>query len=206
MSFKECTAKETLQMLASASKVGTSGSAQQLFARIAKAAGASKGASNKTKMPVVNVSKQIAKKPVKPKTEATRSGPTISFDDAVRMFVYTGYCAGDCDSIKASEYHGPPIQGGVKKSGYYVRARAAKSKTAVKKVVSKPAVKKVVSKQGAARGVRLSASDYFHNVCGGKLYNTEPQLILQPDGASVWKKIKMCNDAWGGRCPKWVSL
>ena len=71
---------------------------------------------------------------------------------------------------------------------------------------SKSAVKKVVSKQGALRGMRLSASDYFHNMCNSKLKNTEPQLILQPDGTSVWKKIKMCNDAWGGRCPKWVAL
>lgn len=54
-------------------------------------------------------------------------------------------------------------------------------------------------------GKRLSAAYYFKVVCGGKLYNAEPQWICQPDGSSKLKKIKLCNDAWGGRCAKWVS-
>jgi hypothetical protein len=122
----------------------------------------------------------------------------MSNEDAVRMFVYMGYCDGDRNSIKVSEYHGPSIKGVVKKGGYYVREATLKP--------AKAAVKKFMSKQGMSRGVRLSASDYFHNMCASKLYNTVPQLILQPDGTSVWKKIKMCNDAWGGRCPKWVPV
>jgi hypothetical protein len=54
-------------------------------------------------------------------------------------------------------------------------------------------------------GERLSAGAYFKQVAGGKLYNCEPQLIRQPDGSMVLKKIKMCDDAWGGRCAKWVK-
>ena len=54
-------------------------------------------------------------------------------------------------------------------------------------------------------GERLSAAAYFKQVANGKLYNCEPQWIRQPDGSMVLKKIKMCNDAWGGRCAKWVK-
>ena len=51
MSFNEYTPKECLQLLACASNVGTSGSAQQIFARIAKAAGASKSAASASRNP-----------------------------------------------------------------------------------------------------------------------------------------------------------
>jgi hypothetical protein len=54
-------------------------------------------------------------------------------------------------------------------------------------------------------GERLSAAAYFKQVAGGKLYNCKPQWIRQPNGSVVLKKIKMCNDAWGGRCAKWVN-
>ena len=93
--------------------------------------------------------------------------------------------------------------------------KAAPKKTApknVKKTAPKN-VKKAAPKKKPAPlykvvkngGERLSASSYFKQVAGGKLYNCEPQFIRQPNGSMVLKKIKMCNDAWGGRCPKWVN-
>lgn len=54
-------------------------------------------------------------------------------------------------------------------------------------------------------GQRLSAASYFKGVAHGKLKNCEPQWILQPNGESVLKKIKICKDAWGGQCAKWVT-
>jgi hypothetical protein len=97
------------------------------------------------------------------------------------------------------------------------RLLAAGKKTtsaAEKKKPTSKSKKNVASKKKAPHslfksvkngGMRLSASEYFKQVAGGKLYNCEPQWIRQPDGRKVLKKIKLCNDAWGGRCAKWVN-
>ena len=97
----------------------------------------------------------------------------------------------------------------------------AKKSAAAKKPAKKPAKNKNVNakkKPGPKKkpvaplfkgvkngGERLSAAAYFKQVAGGKLYNCEPQWIRQPSGSMVLKKIKMCDDAWGGRCAKWVK-
>ncbi len=95
----------------------------------------------------------------------------------------------------------------------------AKKSAAPKKQHKKPAKKKNVAKKPGPKtkavaplfkgvkngGERLSAAAYFKQVAGGKLYNCEPQWIRQPDGSMVFKKIKICDDAWGGRCAKWVK-
>lgn len=83
----------------------------------------------------------------------------------------------------------------------------SKSKSPVaKKKGAASSKKRVPSKTVKGKGQRLSASYYYHEICGGKLYNCEPQWILQPNGEVVLKKIKMGDDAWGGRCPKWVKV
>ena len=70
-------------------------------------------------------------------------------------------------------------------------------------------VKKATAKAAAlfkgvkGGGERLSAASYFKNIA--ELYNCKPQWIRQPNGSVVLKKIKMCDDAWGGRCAKWVK-
>ena len=73
---------------------------------------------------------------------------------------------------------------------------AKKPKKAVK---PKPLFKNV--KNG---GERLSAAAY-QELNKRKLSNCKPQWIRQPNGSLVLKKIKMCKDAWGGRCAKWVN-
>ena len=80
-----------------------------------------------------------------------------------------------------------------------------KEKKQEKKHVKKAHVKKTLFKGVKGGGERLSAATYFKQVAGGKLYNCKPQWIRQPNGSVVLKKIKMCNDAWGGRCAKWVN-
>ena len=75
----------------------------------------------------------------------------------------------------------------------------------VKKPVKKATAKATALFKGVeGGGERLSAASYFKNIAGGKLYNCKPQWIRQPNGSVVLKKIKMCDDAWGGRCAKWV--
>ena len=80
-----------------------------------------------------------------------------------------------------------------------------KEKKQEKKQEKKAHVNKVLLKGVKGGGERLSAAAYFKQVAGGKLYNCKPQWIRQPNGSVVLKKIKMCNDAWGGRCAKWVN-
>ena len=71
-----------------------------------------------------------------------------------------------------------------------------KAKMAAKKFKSFKPVK-------GGGGARLSAAAYFERK-GRKLKKCKPQWILQPNGTLVLKKIKICNDAWGGKCPRWV--
>lgn len=66
--------------------------------------------------------------------------------------------------------------------------------------------KNVKNSEGVKTGVRLKASTYFYNECDGKIKSCQPQWILQANGEHKMKKIKMCKDAWGGMCPKWVSV
>ena len=77
-----------------------------------------------------------------------------------------------------------------------------KEKKQEKKHAKKAHVKKTLFKGVKGGGERLSAAAYFKQVAGGKLYNCKPQWIRQPNGSVVLQKIKMCNDAWGGRCAK----
>ncbi len=53
-------------------------------------------------------------------------------------------------------------------------------------------------------GVRLSASWYFNTACGGKLKKCEPQMVLQPSGTYVLKKIRIVNGQSGPE-PRWVK-
>ena len=86
------------------------------------------------------------------------------------------------------------------------RPKTTINKRAVKpKAAPKPKRQAKLTKAVKNQGERLRASVYFKDVCGGKLYNCTPQWILQPDGSYKLKKIKLCDDAWGGRCAKWVA-
>ena len=53
---------------------------------------------------------------------------------------------------------------------------------------------------------RLSAKQYFEQIADKKLKNCKPQWIPQPNGSVVLKMIKKCDDAWGGRCVKWIAV
>jgi hypothetical protein len=54
-------------------------------------------------------------------------------------------------------------------------------------------------------GVRLSAAYYFYDVCDGKISQCKPHMILQPDGRSRLKQIKLVNGV-NGKCPRWVNV
>ena len=81
----------------------------------------------------------------------------------------------------------------------------AKAKPNVQKKIQKKKQPPALFKSVKNGGERLSAAGYYKNIAGGKLYNCKPQWIPQPNGTSVLKKIKICKDAWGGKCPKWVA-
>ena len=53
------------------------------------------------------------------------------------------------------------------------------------------------------KGVRLSASYYYHEMCGGKLKNCKPQIIQEPSGRRRLKEIKIVDGAHG-KHPRWV--
>lgn len=53
-------------------------------------------------------------------------------------------------------------------------------------------------------GVRLSASWYFNTACRGNLKKCEPQMVLQPSGEYVLKKIRIVNGQSGPE-PRWVK-
>lgn len=85
---------------------------------------------------------------------------------------------------------------------------AAADKPAAKNVKKAASITKKAAplfKKTKSGGERLSAAAYFKQVAGGKLYNCEPQWVRDLNGMLVLKKIKMCDDAWGGRCAKWVK-
>ena len=78
-----------------------------------------------------------------------------------------------------------------------IRKGKPPSKTA--KGVVKP------KKTSAFKGERLSASYYFHEVCGGKISRCTPQIIAEKDGRRKLKEIKLVNGKFG-KHPKWVLL
>ena len=53
------------------------------------------------------------------------------------------------------------------------------------------------------KGARLSASYYYHEMCGGKLKNCKPQIIQEPSGRRRLKEIKIVDGAHG-KHPRWV--
>ena len=53
------------------------------------------------------------------------------------------------------------------------------------------------------KGARLSASYYYHEMCGGKLKNCNPQIIQEPSGRRRLKEIKIVDGAHG-KHPRWV--
>eukprot|EP00966_Prymnesium_polylepis_P132111 3054950-Prymnesium_polylepis.1 len=53
------------------------------------------------------------------------------------------------------------------------------------------------------KGARLSASYYYHEMCGGKLKNCKPQIIQEPSGRRRLKDIKIVDGAYG-KHPRWV--
>ena len=53
-------------------------------------------------------------------------------------------------------------------------------------------------------GMRLSASHYFHEMCGGKISRCKPQIILQSDGRRRLKEIRIVSRA-DRIYPQWVN-
>ena len=84
-----------------------------------------------------------------------------------------------------------------KKRSSVLKGKPPSSKTA--KGVVKP------KKTSAFKGERLSASYYFHEVCGGKISRCTPQIIPEKDGRRKLKEIKLVNGKFG-KHPKWVLV
>ena len=55
------------------------------------------------------------------------------------------------------------------------------------------------------KGNRLSASYYFHTVCGGKIGRCSPQIIPEKDGRRKLKEIRVVNGKTG-KHPIWVLV
>ena len=84
-----------------------------------------------------------------------------------------------------------------------------------KTTTSSPKKKKMVCKNGVCKpmktspvkvtnkSARLSASYYYHEMCGGKLKNCKPQIIQEPSGRRRLKEIKIVDGAHG-KHPRWV--
>eukprot|EP00966_Prymnesium_polylepis_P186204 4316408-Prymnesium_polylepis.1 len=80
------------------------------------------------------------------------------------------------------------------------------SKVSRKSLSSKTAGGVVKPKKTSAfKGDRLSASYYFHEVCGGKISRCTPQIIPEKDGRRKLKEIKLVNGKFG-KHPKWVLV
>jgi hypothetical protein len=75
------------------------------------------------------------------------------------------------------------------------------SKMACKNDVCKPM--KTSPVKATNKGFRLSASYYFHEVCGGKLKNCKAHIIQEPSGRHRLKEIKIVDGAHG-KHPRWV--
>ena len=84
-----------------------------------------------------------------------------------------------------------------------------------KKTTTSSPKKKMVCKNGVCKpmktspvkvtnkSARLSASYYYHEMCGGKLKNCKPQIIQEPSGRRRLKEIKIVDGAHG-KHPRWV--
>ena len=109
---------------------------------------------------------------------------------------------------------------GVSGSSSVLLARLVKGgKTEKKRPKSKKTTtsspKKMVCKNGVCKpmktspvkvtdkSARLSASYYYHEMCGGKLKNCKPQIIQEPSGRRRLKEIKIVDGAHG-KHPRWV--
>ena len=96
-----------------------------------------------------------------------------------------------------------------------VKGGDKKTRTKDKKKTTSTPKKKMVCENGVCKpmktspvkatnkGFRLSASYYFHEVCGGKLKNCKAQIIQEPSGRRRLKEIKIVDGAHG-KHPRWV--
>ena len=96
-----------------------------------------------------------------------------------------------------------------------VKGGDKKTRTKDKKKTTSTPKKKMVCKNGVCKpmktspvkvtnkGARLSASYYYHEMCGGKLKNCKPQIIQEPSGRRRLKEIKIVDGAHG-KHPRWV--
>ena len=96
-----------------------------------------------------------------------------------------------------------------------VKGGDKKTRTKDKKKTTSTPKKKMVCKNGVCKpmktspvkvtnkSVRLSASCYYHEMCGGKLKNCKPQIIQEPSGRRRLKEIKIVDGAHG-KHPRWV--
>ena len=96
-----------------------------------------------------------------------------------------------------------------------VKGGDKKTRTKDKKKTTSTPKKKMVCKNGVCKpmktspvkvtnkSARLSASYYYHEMCGGKLKNCKPQIIQEPSGRRRLKEIKIVDGAHG-KHPRWV--
>lgn len=72
---------------------------------------------------------------------------------------------------------------------------------------AKPLSKNVVKpkKLVAFKGKRLSASYYYHEVCGGRISHCKPMVIEEKDGRRKLKEIKLVHGK-NGVHPVWVLV
>ena len=101
-------------------------------------------------------------------------------------------------------------QMGLGTSGLFTRIKMHEKKKSSKSSRQKSTLRgagKVVKpkKTSAFKGKRLSASFYFHEVCGGKISRCTPQIILDQDGRRKLKQIKIV-DGKTGKHPIWVLV
>lgn len=74
------------------------------------------------------------------------------------------------------------------------------------KQVAAPPKKATTPLKGVKNGgTRLSASYYYHTICGGKISRCSPQYILQPNGMFALKRIQIVNGAHG-REARWLPV
>jgi hypothetical protein len=85
---------------------------------------------------------------------------------------------------------------------HHEKKKCSKRPCAPKKAKSKVVKPK---KTSPFKGDRLSASYYFHEVCGGKLSRCSPMIIPQKDGRRKLKEIKLVNGK-NGKHPQWVLV
>ena len=119
---------------------------------------------------------------------------------------------------EASSRKGKQIWEEMKKKKARAQKRAAKQKKAKPKCINGKCANKCGGRTANTSqmakltplksvkngGVRLSASWYFNTACRGNLKKCEPQMVLQPSGLYVLKKIRIVNGKSGPE-PRWVK-